>query len=898
MVETTPADVLGEWSWLSEEPADIQLSIGSFNVVAVVFELESEAETERCMDAVRLSTIKPNRVVVPELIPDDAEWIWALPNTCTPKPDVLQQLLSRAAKNPEIDIVAAAQTTPQGRGATTLIHSYGQSVSGFGRLRTLSEPGEFYQGQLQVVEVLGAPAAGMLIKGSLWRYLEGFEQELTPSLWGLEFSWLANLVGAKVVVEPDAEIVMHEGVKPISERAGILALASAHAKRGTRWLTDLKLILVTLLVGLGFVIGKDPMSAGEEIAGLGRWLTSRKLRKQIRSRVRALDTTPEWEAATRRLRPARLSGLRRIFDSLAFRVADWFGTFTESSDEAGIDEMTGGDDYISGPKQRKLQVVLVGLGLTLTAAVVAGRTMFGEGSLRAARMLPASDSWQTMVSNYLTPIPGLQPLATPPWEAICGLVSLLTLGSPEWFVTVVVFGCVPLTWLAAYRLLRQFCTSNAMAGIAAGAFGLAPILSGAYNTTGFAASIWTALLPVAAYSLLWWQKEGQGTWRGVGAVGFWLLILTAIYPPTWILAAVGFVGELIVRPGFKAVVQRIFVLAVPGLLLLGAWREVLFEYPARALVGIEAALDTTAEFEWWHILFAATNAQTLGPPLWLSISCLGVLWLAAFVGACRKSSAALLFVVAVMLAVAAALLNRMLLFVPPGVWVRPTGMELITAMIGFLAMAAVVGLDKVSEELRNVSAGLRHFGVLALTILGVAALVTGSAWWVIAGGSGLSRAPVGQLPVFVMNEANSDKPGRILAIDINKMTRNVAWGLIENDYPRLGDAERGIAFGGDQTAEDFAASVVNRLITGSADDELVTDLVRLGVANVWVRSADEDVLLAINNTPGLEGATGLADMVWPVPDSGILTLWQGNQRELLGNDQLVRAGDGDKILWF
>ena len=58
--------------------------------------------------------------------------------------------------------------------------------------------------------------------------------------------------------------------------------------RLTRWLTSLRLVLVTLLTAFGFLLGKDPERAGEELRGLGRWLGGRH-------EALAANPAPAWK---------------------------------------------------------------------------------------------------------------------------------------------------------------------------------------------------------------------------------------------------------------------------------------------------------------------------------------------------------------------------------------------------------------------------------------------------------------------------------------------------------------------------------------------------------------------------------------------------------------------------
>jgi hypothetical protein len=138
------------------------------------------------------------------------------------------------------------------------------------------------------------------------------------------------------------------------------------------------------------------------------------------------------------------------------------------------------------------------------------------------------------------------------------------------------------------------------------------------------------------------------------------------------------------------------------------------------------------------------------------------------------------------------------------------------------------------------------------------------------------------LPPFVRNAQVSDTPGRTFALEFT--AEQVGWSLLQDDMPRLGDAERGLVFSGDAEATRLAGSVATRLASGTADDSLLADLRTLGVSYIWLRGGEAGHRLAISNTPGLGVGTSDGDTtVWPVPGSSRAVVVSADQRTSVGD---------------
>ncbi len=883
----TEADL---WAWL-DEPADEGVADpAAYPVSAFIVSARGGRSAQRCREAVDAGRFAPVSVSVVDHVPPDADgiWLWILPDTCEPTVQALAQLVERVRAQPASDVVGALLVEPPRRGPGTLVSDWAVSMTANGRVLSAVGAGELFQGQLETRRALGVPAAGMLVRGDVWRALGGFNELLPAALWGLDFGWRVNLAGGVVVADPRAQIVDRGGAEdPALVRSAALAMTAAHSPRGRRWLTAAWLTLVSLAAALGYLLGKDMERAGDEFRGWLGWLGDARLRRSLAASLAMVPVTATSRAATRGLLPRPGAGLRRQADELAVRLAEWAETFTRRGSAPGLDELSGDDSAGPGPGRGRMPILAAGASTILLLAVVAGRGLVGAGALTGPQLLPAPATAGDFLAGYIAAVPGATGASGPGWLGLAGLASLVTVGSPEVLVSLVVLGCVPLAWLAAYRLLRQLLDDTRIAALAAAAYALAPVLTGALNLGLVGVAAWTVLLPVAGYALWWWAGPGRGTWRGAAAVSLWLLLACALTGVSWVVAlcaaVVAGVRDRRLWP------KLALVLATPLLLLAGSWAGTLLRYPGRLLTGIEPSLAPSLAPEPWTVVVAATGGSA-GPPWWLSVPVVGVLWLAALAGASRRPGVASAALAAAGGAASAALLlTRLVVWVPPGAWARPQAGEWVVAMIGGLVLAAAVGLDGLGAELRGRSLGARHVAALALMATAVAAVATASVWWVLAGQTGLSRGPVGGLPAFVREAQVSATPGRTFALQV--AGDSVGWSLVEGDFPRLGDSERGLVVSGDARAMDTAASVAARLVSGAADEDLAEDLVRLGVSHLWLGGGGPELRTRIGNVPGLGVGTGdAAQMVWPVPDSGLVVVESADGRTVVGDGSDLAAG--------
>ncbi|HQA77130.1 MAG TPA: hypothetical protein PLL50_02110 [Propionicimonas sp.] len=882
------------WAWLHAARTSAPPDYRQFHVVAGVLPVRGEPQHQLVREALADQGIDVE--IRDDLRGDaDGDWIWVVPDDTVPTEGSLTALLDRVRAEPDAAVIGSLLIEPRRRGAGTIISDWAQTITKSGRVRPLTDPGEFYQGQLDAVRALGVPAGGMLVRGDAWRFLGGLNEELPRDYWGLDFGWRANLAGYRVIAEPRAQLVDHSEYSDDAHlKAAGLALVSGNTPAARRWLTMLRLIVGTLFTAVGLLLGKDPRRAGDELRGLARWLRDGSLRRGIAERVASLPVTPEARRATQSLRPKRGAGLRRSVELVAARLAEWVRTFTGRSGGVSLDEMTGDEFAEVGSGRYALPLAASGALVLLLGGLAAARGTFGAGSLAGAQLLPAPGNWTQLVDAYVAPIAGAPGISGAPWTALAGLLSFVAMGNPEWLVTGTLLLAVPVSWLLAFRLLRQLVADRRLAGVAALAYALAPAVLGGLNAGAFGLAAMAMLLPILGYSLWHWLVAERWSWRRAGAVAFWLLLACALVPAAWLGAVVAAIWTAIRARSARAWAQWALVLAAPGLLLVGGWGGTLLRFPGRLLTGIEPALTPAAAPDAWLVLIG--RATSGAPPLWVSIVFFAACWLAAFIGAARRpGSAGLALFAGGVAAVVAMVLSRLVVELPLGVWARPQGLEWQLALVAGLVLAASLGLDGMLGELRGHDLGLRHLATLGLALFGAVAIAIGAGWWVLAGQVGLTRSTVGNVPAFVRNAQDSATPGRTLYLEA--VGDQIAWALLEDDFPRLGDSERGIAFSGSTAARDLAGSVAARLVGDSADDQILPDLVTLGVSNVVLTGGNGAQQLAIDNAPGLGQGTGNAtQFVWPVPDSGIVLAVDGARRQLTGAGQQVAAGSAERVL--
>ena len=862
------------WAWLHAEPAADEVDPAAHPVSAILAADAADGARALLEDqSVPLSEIVEAENFAAGAEPATGEWLWLIGGGVRPAGDALQRLLAAAAENPDAALLGPLVLDARRPAGEPLIESCGLTVTPAGRVIPAVESGEPDQGQLASGPVLAVDLGGALVRRDAWLEAAGALAGLPPAVAAVEVGRRVRGAGHAVIAEPAARVSRVSGDAPdrAEERAWELRLAAG----GRAWWTRLRLLCGSLLAALGFLLGKDAARARDELRGLGRWLRERDAAAVLAGRTHD-------SAAVAGLSPTRRQLFVRAVDGAAGRVAESWTAIFRTEPRTSLDELTG-DDFAARGRARPLSAVSVAGGLLAVLAVLAGWRLLGDGLLTGAGMLPAPQTWQALLDTWLDPVAGQPAVAGPPWLGTTALAALVTFGRVDWLLTVLFLAVVPVSWLLALRTLRALDVDGPAAVLAASGYALAPVLTGALSGGQPGVLAWTILLPLLAHALAAWAADGR--WGSAGATALWLALTVGAVPAAWPLVLL--VMLVSARARCLRGLGQVVAVALAGPIGLGqawwAWGQ----FPGRYLTGPSPSLGSLEAPEPWPMLLA--DAGGVGAaPLWVGGAAVGAAWLAAILGLLRRPrQAGPGFAVAGVGLLGALLVTRLIVLVPPGAEARPQAEPWLVLMLGGLALAGARGLAGLSAGVRRRTVdGWRRVAVLALAAVLAAGVATGGFWWAWGGTAELRRTTLDGLPSFVRVSMTSEVPTRTLAIERTGGDAGWSWALLQDDLPRLGQDERGLpGTGGPDGA--LAASVVYRLLSGSADEQLSADLTRLGVGHVWLRGGEPGLRTAIGNVPGLGVGTGDDQgATWPVPASA---------RAVLVDPQVIPTGTGRTV---
>ena len=810
-------------------------------------------------------------------------WLWFLHDDCQVAPEALGALLTQVVREPDTAMVGPKILQHSREAGAPRLASVGQSISHGGWVDRHVDEGEVDQRQHRAEDVLGLDSCGLLVRREVFEQLGGFAPELAVFTDGLDLGWRATEAGHRVRTCPEAVIVHrgagHNGLRnspvvgerPEATRRLMAMRAVAGHRRGiAALLGSVALVLGCVLRALGFLLAKAPGRSGDELRAAAEFLGGGATRS-LRARVPV--PTKETAARVAELRPGRTHGLALAFDAVAGGIAaqwrDVFGSQGPSAGEPTLDELTG-DDFSGSEHTRRAWTSPLSLGfvLTLIAALVAARHLIGPGRLTGERLLPSQETLGAAYEAFLAPIAGTAESLAAPWLGWVAVGSTLTFGQPEWFVTLVVLGAVPLSFLTSQVWLRHLTRRPGIRALAGVAHGLIPVLSGAVNRGAIGAIIFAIGLPLLAgaiHALFTKPIDGPESWRPAWSTALALTVLSPFFPLLLPVAAVALIVGAFFDSGAR--VRRALLAALAPLVVLLPWVAAsVLGGNARVLLGPDAALGSWDIVPWWQLLVGRTPGPGL-PAVWVSVVAFMLLWAAAITALVLAADRAVVRVAWMVAAGAAAvgvIVGRLLFqALPVGSQVRPDLTGWVVILGCALVAAFVAGVD---THVRAGTGADRPDGPLA-RLVGVAAtlvLLAGGVGWAVWAVPGLSRQPASDLPAFVVNSQTGPAATRTLAIDLTGEVPQ--YQLVDGDGPRLGESDRGFGYAGSSEWPQLTRAMVASMVSGSADESVGETLEALGVGHVWVRGASETERIKIANTPGLSSGSGKGDWhVWTLP---------------------------------
>ncbi|MGW5424384.1 glycosyltransferase family 2 protein [Streptomyces sp. NPDC003943] len=809
---------------------------------------------------------------------EPVQWLWLLHDDCAPEPSALAELL-RVADSDEY----AAVIGPKLRGwydRKQLLEA-GVSIARSGRRWTGLDRREQDQGQHdQIRSVLSVSSAGMLIRRDVFEELGGFDRRLPLMRDDVDLCWRAHAAGHRVLVAPDA-VLRHAEASARERRtvdcagrsaanphrvdkAGAVYTLLANSRGATLPYVFLRLVVGTVLRTLGYLVGKAPGQAVDEVMGL--------LATLLR---------PEKILAARRRRknPAvPASELRPLFPppgatvrAAAEQLASHFGG--SDADSGGsrhgvVESGPGGDDadFLEIEQFARLKKIArkpgpVLFALLLVISVVACRNLFGGGSLAGGALLPAPDTVSGLWSRYAD---GWHAIGTggtqtaPPYLAVLAALSALFLGSTSFALTLLLVCSVPLAGFTAYFASRGIVESRLLRAWAAVAYAFLPAATGALAAGRLGTAVLAILLPLiarAAVSSYGLNRSGgeRGSWRATWAYTFLLTFAMAFTPVVWPLAVLLGLGVLALRRGdITAYGLRFLATVGTPVLVLAPWSLSLLTSPAAFLR--EAGLDIRTGTAGALDLLGTSPG---GPGTTSGLVLLGLVL--AALGALLRAER----VLAVRAAWAAALAGLLFAVLTNGAGDTETGWAGPATLVygAALLAAAMIGAEGGRTRVAAHGFGWRQ-PVAALVALACAlGPVVAAAGWMIDGADGpLTRRDPVQVPAFVAEESGTRDQARTLVLG-GSSPGEVAYTLVRGSGGRLGDAELAATGGSDPRLDQ----VVAHLVAGSGADQ-TEELSGFAIRYVLVRDgAPRSMSRVLDATPGLSRLSQLdGSALWRV----------------------------------
>ncbi|MDR0959358.1 MAG: glycosyltransferase [Propionibacteriaceae bacterium] len=834
-------------------------------------------------------------------------WVWFLHDDATPDPKALSELLTLAARTPRMAIGVPLTVRPARRGQAATTLEVGASISGTGRRHLGIEAGEVAQGQYESRPVLGGSTCGMLVNWNAYEQLGGFDAAIPSYFDGVELGWRANNTNRWVMTCPTA-IFSHRQAGRSEVRRGTIAeqahrteaawerlmglrLVAAHSRGGFVPLTAIKLVLVCLFRTLGFLLGKAPDRARDEIAALGGFLASgaqiRRLRRRLNHDRHDVDAR-----RIRALRPTIGSTIEHGYEAVVDGLRGLFG----SQDEGVLLDDLLGDEFTSRAADQPTRVPAWVWALAVLVAVLVGaRHLVGTGLVTASHLLGAPTTISEAFSIALASPPGA--FGKPdPWLLVLAAASVLAI-RPNWFVVAVIALALPAIMLMAAWFLKSFCARKRLRWVAAGGYALLPVLLGGFNR----GSLWLLavafVLPFAAA----WVRRLAGRASGVRALqpiaGIALAgaIAFAVSPSLW--------GALLLAVVVAAVRSRSVTVAVQGVigcgLAIGFWAPWLPGIVRQwgTLVVAPDALLAVDQSEAWQILVGRPMAGGL-PPLWVSVFAFGSIWLGAVIAVVRSLSRLWPVLVGIVsLAVGTGLTHLVVTLQHGAVVADPSAWVLI----GFAALlyATITWQDATSTDVAANDFGLDQALIGLTGLLLILSLIASTVWMMIAGMTGIHRGPRADVPEFL---AQNERVRGTATLIIDAGETNT-WTLRWHGQTRWDDADHlGGALVSDEALQ-WAEQAVAHVLAGRQDEQMSAQLEALGVGAVVVIDPPDTAVAALDSAAGMRRVTSSgAALVWTIqgdPTRREILLPDGTTA-FLGNSDLIGLDDDpdDGVTWI
>ncbi len=446
----------------------------------------------------------------------------------------------------------------------TRLLSVGMNADKLGALADRLVPGELDQEQHDSVrDVFVAPGGFTLIRADLFANLGGFDPLITMFGEDLDFSWRAQVAGARVVVAPGARVRHIEATRSGTrwrDRAGsseeIRALARRHELRTLlkcygAWsllrvlpqavAASVAEVLICLVTGK---LERARSVVGAWIWNLGRLGSLRQDRRQVQASRHISD---------RDVREFQVGGFARVSSFTRRLAASYAGVHHLSLHGVEVRREDQGDESAISIGGRWdfglpdwLSLVWIGIGILLFF----GMRHWATAALPSLGQLGHLPSSLTLVHRYLdggqVPATGAYSPA-PPVVALLGISSTVLFGATGFVQKLLFLGALPGGALGVYRLGRSF--GGRIPRLLATAAYLVVALPYDLFSAGrlealvaYGATPWLVSRLFRAWRTEPCEAEGQVGWRGRIAFGILMALVSSVAPGEIVVLGIVLIG--------------------------------------------------------------------------------------------------------------------------------------------------------------------------------------------------------------------------------------------------------------------------------------------------------------------------------------------------------------------
>ena len=782
------------------------------------------------------------------------EFIWLIHDDCAPAKDALALMLEAVSERPQVAIAG-----PKLLGWYDRDHllEAGISIAPNGARWTGLERREQNQGQYdETKDVLSVSTAAMLIRRNAFEELGGLDPNLALFRDDIDFGWRARVrgfgaicVGAASAFHAEAsaserrsvdvsEAFLHRPLLLDRRNAAYVMLANS-----SWWVLPwvaLQLLGTSLLRVLFDLLAKLPGYAGDEIAAVALLLIHpTDLIKARRDRRKKRLLSPSVISGFIPPRGSQFrAGIDRVASTISARLkGEVVEDRQEFQDETALSYSDIGlipeefDELYQPTRPSIIKGILkrpdsISLIVILILSLIASRDRFGTLSGGALGFVPVSGG--DLLRSYAQAwhIVGMgSAAASPPWVAILGIASILTLGHLSLFVTTLFFLAPSLAFIIMVNVLRKVGRSKGMSIVGGVFYVLTPLLWSALNQGRIDILALYLLAPIFVLVKPFMINMHQLSWRRIFAqtllatlvcsfspliLGVWLVVQLAIWLKEFWSGIrtnnsatenpkAGWI-EFLEGENLKPAIRRLVVI-LTTILLTVPWSLDLFIHPTEFLVapGIPLANGGTLQT-------VLTNPGGIGSPTWWIIAPTPLFILFSwFVPTLQKVAgySSAILAVAILLDV-----------------FHVTGhgaTEPVYVGTAFLAINIILippmtlQMQNLLPNLRLSNVGLGHISIALASVLTVAS-VAGMTGWVFSGQS--KSAVVSDqseiIPAFLSSLAQS--PARPKTLVLDPSGNPTTFFISRGDPIAIGDADVAAA------TPPQISNAIDQLVVGAAVD--------------------------------------------------------------------------------